>query len=98
MRSRRVDFAEVNRDQENCFLIDAGLRENFATRSRDKTLAPKLNAIAADRALEADPIYRGHEAAVRDRVALVTDLLGAVLVRTVFLFLLRVPANRRRIK
>src|SRR5204863_8618680 len=93
-----VDFAELDRHQENFLLIDTRLRENLSARARDKTLSPELQAVPTDGTLESHPIDRRDIAAVRDRVTALDRFPRAVLILSVFFFLFGMPADRGRVE
>ena len=71
MRARDIDFAEVDRDEQDLLLLDAGFGENLAAGAGDKALAPEFEAVPADRRLMADAVDRGNIATVGDGVAAV---------------------------
>ena len=81
-----VHFGEVNGDDEDFLLIDAGFGEDLAGGAGDEALAPEFEAVAADGFFQADAVGDGDVAAVGDGVAALDEFPGAVLVDAVFGF------------
>jgi len=93
VHTRPIDFG-----CDNFFAIDGSLGQNFATGRADKTLSPKLDAIAPGWRFMAHTICRGDKATISDGVAALHRLPGGKLSVTIFFLLAWVPANRRRIE
>src|SRR5258708_40101088 len=100
MRAGGVHVVQIQRDDEIFLLIDTRFGKNFSRRSRDKTLPPEFNALAADivKDFVADTVGHADVATVGDGVAALYCLPRIVLERAVFLFLAGMPADGRGIK
>src|SRR5439155_16868872 len=86
------------RHEEVLFIVHAGFGEDLAGSPGDETLAPELDTVAASRTFEAHAVDHRDVAAVGDRVTSLNQFPGALLVRSVFLLFLRVPADGGGIK
>src|SRR5439155_12281123 len=78
--------------------IDGSLRQNFPTGRANKTLSPKLDAIAPGWRFMTDTICRCHKAPIRDGMAALHRLPGGKLSGTIFFLLARVPPDGGWIK
>src|SRR5262245_18252645 len=97
-----VDLREVDLLDEHGFVIDRPAYDDAAVGRRDEALSPELDpgrrlALTGRVGLEADAVHRDDEAAVRDRVAALHGLPGAVLALAVFRLLVGMPADRGRV-
>ena len=93
-----IDFAKVNRDDENLLFIDAGFGKDLPGGAGNEALTPKFQAVTADWLFEADAIGDGDIAAVRHRVAALNQFPRAVLVGSILGFFFRVPADGGRVE
>jgi len=73
MGAGRVHLAQIDLAEQDRFFL-AGIGDGFSRRVGDKTLPPKLNAVAAGRGFVADTIDRGNVAAVCDRMTALNRL------------------------
>src|SRR6267378_4146660 len=69
MRTMFIHAFPFNIGSYDFVTVYRALRKNFAAWRADETLRPKFNAVASGRRFVAHPIRRGHEAAIRNRVA-----------------------------
>src|SRR6266487_2826135 len=98
VRARGIELPEVNRHDENLFLVRAGLGEDFAGGAGHETLSPKLDARASRWALVADAIGDSDVAAIGHGVASLDELPRLVLVGAVCRFFTRMPADGSRVE
>ena len=87
MRPRGIDLCQINRDQHNFFAIEFSLRQNLPARASDKTLAPKLESIAAERLFPTDTINRRNVTPIRYRMTTVADFPSGMLISAMRLLL-----------
>ena len=83
---------------DNLFSIHRTFCDDFSARRSDKTLPPKLNAVAARGRFMADAICSRDVTAVRNCVTALNGFPGRILRRTKFFFFAGMPADCRWIK
>src|SRR5262249_563557 len=74
------------------------LRNDPAARATNKTLSPDPNSTPAAGLFVTNAVRRRHVTAVRNRVTALDRFPGVMLGRAEFLFLARMPADRRWVK
>jgi hypothetical protein len=95
-----VHMGQVDRRDQNLFLVGTGLGDDFTRCAGDKTLSPEFYAIAADAIenLQADAIRHGDITAVGHGMCALNGFPGTVLFDAVFFLFSGMPADGRRIK
>src|SRR5437762_12829891 len=98
MRPMLVDVLPIDVGEHDFLSIHRGSRKNLAVWSCDKTLSPKLDPFTAGWRLVTDPIRNSNITAIGNRVAALDRFPRGVLRLAEFLFLRRMPSDRRGIK
>src|SRR5437868_13641457 len=93
-----VDPLPINLCGHNFFAINRTFGDDFAIRAADKTLAPEFDAITAGGCFMPNAIRRRDIATVRDGMTTLNRFPRRMLRPAKLLLLLRMPADRCRIK
>ena len=93
-----IDFGQIHRHDEYFFPVHAGFGKNLTGGTRHEALAPELQTLSSNRLLQPNTVGDRDITAVGDSMAALDQVPGAVLVGAVLLFLLGMPADRRRIE
>src|SRR4029453_1102062 len=98
VRPMFVDAIPFDVGRDNLFPIHRTFCDDFSAWRSDKTLPPKLDAVAAGGRFMADPICSRDVTAIRNCVTALNCFPCRILRRTAFLFFARMPADCRWIK
>ena len=88
-----VDAIPFHVGHNNLFSIHRTLGDDLAIRPANKTLAPKLNAVAVGRGFMPDTVCGCDVTTVRNRVTALNRFPSRILGRAEFLFFRRMPAD-----
>src|SRR5216117_2875828 len=98
MRPLLIDVSPIDLRRHNLFLIDRSFRDDFAVRPAHEALPPKFNAISTGGRFVTDAIRYRDVAPVCYGMTTLNRLPRRMLRFSKFLFLARMPADRRWIK
>src|SRR4029453_10773116 len=93
VRPMFVDAIPFDVGRDNLFSIHRTFCDDFSAWRSDKTLPPKLDAVATGGGLLADPLCGRDVTPIRNRVTAINCFQWRILRRTEFIFFARMPAD-----